>query len=186
MEYSSTWRTGAARSDDRRFPAYGPVEAVLGYAMFYVVVDRVTPAVVTVFSETVLDLSPSLVGLGLASALWFVFALTVVDQARRQLVALGVLADTGPPDLWSRLSLPPVSTGWHLVATVAGGAVAALTFEAAMAAVVALIPVVATVDVAAFVPGQILALLAFFVSYGVATRSLDRVAVRGVRALLSG
>ena len=34
--------------DGRYVPAYGPVDAVLGYALFYVVVDRATPTVVDV------------------------------------------------------------------------------------------------------------------------------------------
>lgn len=52
--------------EDSQFPAYGPIEAGLGYLLFYVLVGRTTPAVVTVFSETVLDLSPSFVQFGLA------------------------------------------------------------------------------------------------------------------------
>lgn len=55
--------------EDSQFPAYGPIEASLGYLLFYVLVNRVTPAVVTVFSDTVLDLSPSFVRFGLATAL---------------------------------------------------------------------------------------------------------------------
>jgi hypothetical protein len=44
-----------------------------------------------VFSDTVLDLSPSFVRFGLATALWFVLVVIVIDSARRQLAALGVV-----------------------------------------------------------------------------------------------
>ena len=67
---------------DRQFPAYGPIEAILGYGLFYFLVERVTPAIVTVFSETVLDLAPSFIRFGLAVTLWFILIVTVIDQLR--------------------------------------------------------------------------------------------------------
>ena len=82
------------RSRERRpVPAYGPVDALLGYGLFYVVVERATPTVVAVVGDAVGD--AALVRLGLALALWFVLAVTLIDQLQRQLAALGVVSGDG-------------------------------------------------------------------------------------------
>jgi len=166
------------------FPTYGPVEAVLGYALFYVLVDRTTPAVVEVFSETALDLSPSFVGFGLATALWFVLAVSVLDQVRRQLAALGVVSyDDYQLRVWSRVTPSSLRAAGYLLGVVVGGTVAALTFEPAVDALLGLIPVVGAVDVASFDLVGLLVLVTFFVAYSAATHSLDRLVVDGIRAL---
>jgi len=166
------------------FPAYGPIDAVLGYTLFYVVVDRVTPAVVEVFSETLLDLSPSFVGFALAAALWFILGVTVVDQTRRQLAALGVGSyDEYQLRVWSRVTPTSVRTAGYLAALAVGATVAALTFERAIEALLGFIPAVATADVAAFDVVGVVVLIVFFVSYGVATHSLDRLVIGTIRAV---
>jgi hypothetical protein len=188
MNTTVTTQSDRGAAQEPGFPAYGPVEAVLGYAMFYVVIDRVTPAVVETFSVTVLDLSPSFVRFGLAAALWFVLAVTALDQVRRQLVALGVLGD-GDDDpglrLWSRVTPGSLRISGYAATFVVGTAVAAVTFERAIAALLALIPAVATADAVAVNLGGGLVLAVFFVAYGVATHSLDRLVVGTVRALVS-
>lgn len=167
----------------RDFPAYGPIEAVLGYALFYVLVDRVTPAVVAVFGEDV-GLSPSFVRFGLAAALWFVLAVTAPDQVRRQLAALGVGSDDDYRlRTWSRVTPESVRTAGYLAALVVGSGVALVTFESAVEALLSLIPVVGAVDVAAFDFVDLLVLITFFVAYSAATHSLDRLVVGALRAL---
>src|SRR6056297_2245399 len=91
MEYTSSSRSTATARDRPQFPAYGPIDAVLGLVLFYVVVDRATPTVVDVFGEVLPDVSSSTVELGLAIFLWFVVAVTLIEQLRRQLIALAVL-----------------------------------------------------------------------------------------------
>ena len=76
--------------DRGHVPAYGPVDALLTYAMFYVVIDRVTSTMQSTLSAAVPGLSPDTVGLGLAAFLWFVLVVTIIDQARRQLAAVGI------------------------------------------------------------------------------------------------
>lgn len=68
---------------DDQFPAYGPIAAILGC----VLVVRVTPAVVTVFSDAGLDPSRSFVRFGLATASWFVLVV-IVDRAVEALLKL--------------------------------------------------------------------------------------------------
>ncbi|SEP03706.1 hypothetical protein SAMN04487948_111109 [Halogranum amylolyticum] len=172
---------------DRQFPAYGPIEAALGYVLFYVLIDRVTPAIVTVFSDTVLDLSPSFVRFGLATALWFMLVVVVVDQTRRQLAALGVVTyDDLQLRLWSRVTASSLRTAGYLLALVAGTAIAVISFDRAVEALLTLIPVVATVDVVAVDLTEVFVMVVFFVAYSVAAHSLDRLVIGGIRVLASG
>ena len=88
------WRmaSGTARTTpdaDIHVPAYGPVEGVLGVALFYVLVDRASPMVVSVTAELLPGVPASAIRTSLAASIWVVGAVTVVDQLRRQLAALG-------------------------------------------------------------------------------------------------
>lgn len=176
---------GEARHVDEgasRFPAYGPIEASLGYLLFYVLVGRATPAVVTAFGDTVPGLSPSSVRFGLAAALWFVLAVTATDQLRRQLAALGVGSyDDDELRVWSRVAPSSLRTTGYLSALIVGTAVAAATFDRAVAALLSLIPVVAAVDVAAFDPVGLVVLVVFLLAYSGAAHSLDRLVIGAVR-----
>jgi hypothetical protein len=177
-------RTGVRKRG--ALPAYGPIDAAFGYVVFYVFVDRATPTIVDVFSD-VLAVSPSLVGLGLAAALWFILAVTLVDQVRRQLAALGI--GTHPSVSKSRW-VPDVPSEIRLVVYLAlvsvGGTVSVLTFDRAIDAGISMIRVVATVDVSAIVPLDFVAMIVFFVAFGLATHALDRLLIGGVRALFAG
>jgi hypothetical protein len=85
---SRTPQTTAGRRP--HLPAYGPIDGVLGFAVFYVFVERATPTVVDVFTAAVPGVAASTVGFGLAALLWFVLAVTLLDQLQRQLAAVGV------------------------------------------------------------------------------------------------
>ncbi|MDB9232669.1 hypothetical protein [Halorubrum ezzemoulense] len=117
--------------DDSQFPPHGPVEACLGYLLFYILVIRVTPAVVAMSGDAALSLPSSFVRFGLAAALWFVLVVTAVDQARR-LAALGV-GTNDDPGLRVRSRVVPSSprTTGYLLALIADTAVAMVTFDGA-------------------------------------------------------
>ncbi|MFC7132089.1 MULTISPECIES: hypothetical protein [Salinibaculum] len=168
----------------REFPAYGPIEAVFGYALFYVLVERATPSVVEMFSQTVLDLSPSTVRFGLAAALWFVLVVTAFDHGRRQLAALGLVSyDEYRLRVWSRVTPSSLRTAGYLVALLVGGSVAALTFQPAVETLLSLFSVFTTVDPTRLDVVGLVTMVAFFVAYGAATHSLDRLVVGAIRAL---
>jgi hypothetical protein len=176
----------ATGTTSQAFPAYGPIEALLGYVLFYVIVDRVTPDIVETFGETVLDLSPSFVRFGLAAALWFVLVVALIDQARRQLAALGLVSyEEYQLRLWSRVTPASVRTAGYLAGLLVGGGVAALTFGPAVETLRSLITIVATTDIAAFDVAGFLVMTAFFVAYGLATHSLDRLVIDVIRVLPS-
>ncbi|WP_440991711.1 hypothetical protein [Haloarchaeobius baliensis] len=182
--------TVTARSRDHArlgpaFPAYGPVDAALGYWLFYVVVDRATPTVVDLFAGRVLELSPSLVRLGLAALLWFVLAVTVLDQLRTQFDALTGRSAAGRG--WVIHPLIPAQY-WLLVYGLGAGlagATALVTFEVGVSGAVTLIEGIATFDLAAILLLDVVAVVVFFVSFAVASFSLDRLTIRTIRELLA-
>lgn len=186
METRVTTSTMGRTGGGNGFPAYGPVDAALGYWLFYVIVDRATPTVVDLFGGGVLDLSPSLLRLGLATLLWFVLAVTVVDQLRTQFDALngGEADDRG----WLSVSRLVPDQYWLLaygLAAALAGATALVTFEVGVAAAVTLIESIATFDVAAILMLDVVTVVVFFVSFAVASFSIDRLTIRTVRALLA-
>ena len=171
---------GRAARTGPSFPADGPIDSALGYLLFYVLVDRATPTIVDVATD-ILPVSPSLVGTALAALLWFVLATTLLDQGRRQLAALGVVGSDARRRS-RRLSGRAALT--HLVVVLVGGAVAWLTVDRALATAVALIPIVTRLDASAFPVADIVVLVVFFVAFGVATHSLDRLVFGSIRNLL--
>ena len=168
----------------RYVPAYGPVDAVLGYALFYVVVDRVTPAAVDVGATVLPGVDAAAIRFALAVALWFILVVTTIDQLRRQLAAAGVsIHHEVDPDPNTRTPpSEPLALG-YLLGLVFGSGVAWLTFEPAMRALVGLLPVVGTLDVGGLPVAPLVVVAAFFLSFAVATRSLDRLLVGGIRWL---
>jgi hypothetical protein len=169
-------------SEPRRssLPAYGPIDALLSYVVFYIFVDRATPTVVEVITTALPNISPSLVQLGLAVALWFILAVTLIDQLRRQLAAFGV----GSHDDVSRAERSGVAPtdlqlGGYLVVLLLGSIIATWTFEPAIRAGISFIQIVGTLDTSAFVLVEFGLMIVFFISFAGATRALDRLIIGG-------
>jgi hypothetical protein len=183
---SAERRGSADDGPSTQFPAFGPVDAVLSYALFFGIVDRVTPVVLEVVTETVLDLSASLVGLFLAALLWFVLAVTIIEQVRRQLAALGVI-DSSPEEfrVWARLPAGRLQTGGYLLGFGFGAIIAWVTFEGAIEAIVSVIPAVATVDPSGVAVSKLFEMVVFFVAFSAGAHSLDRLVIGWVQTLLS-
>lgn len=161
-------------------PAYGPVDACLGYLVFYVFVDRATPTVVEVVTGALSGVPGSAVRVGLGFALWFVLAVTVIDQLRRQYEAyVAAQRDeaAGHPEPWLLA---------HLLLVLGPGAIAVLTFDGAVETGIRLIELVATLDVAAFPPVDVALMVVFFVAFGLSSWALDRLLIGGLRELLAG
>jgi hypothetical protein len=176
------------RADPRRspLPAYGPVDAVLGYVVFYVFVDRATPAIVDALATALPDVAASLFRAGLAAVLWFVLAATLLDQLRRQLAALGVgsRADVRRAER-PRAAPTGLQLAGYLVVFLLGGVVAVWTFEPAVRAGISLIWIVGTLDVTRFVFLEFVLMVVFFVAFASATRALDRLIIGGIRSVLT-
>lgn len=87
--------------------------------------------------------------------------------------------------VWSRVTPPSLRTAGYLLALIASTVVVVITFDRAVEALMSLIPVVATVDVAAFDFVELFVMVAFFVAYSVAAHSLDKLVIGGIQALMS-
>ncbi|WP_410767396.1 hypothetical protein [Haloferax sp. DFSO60] len=178
---------GHTESRSRRvqsFPAYGPIDAAISYTVFYIFVEYATQTIVEAVTTVFPTVSPSSVRFGLAVFLWFILAVTLLDQIRRQLSALG--GDATDDSRWYNRPSGVPSGSWMVVygvLTVVGGAIAYLTFDSALETGRVMIQLVATLDVSSFVPLDFIVLVVFFVSFGVATRSLDRLVIGGIRAI---
>lgn len=161
-------------------PAYGPIDALLGFAVFYVFVDRATPTVVDVVTAALPGVTAGTVGFALAAALWFVLVVALLDQARRQLTAL---RET------ERRETPTTATEPRLLSYAAlvlvGGVIAAWTFERAIEAGIAFIRAMATLEFGSLVPVELAVMVVFFVTFGVASWALDRLVIGGLRSQLA-
>lgn len=178
-------RTHHGRDRHPHLPAYGPVDAVVGYAVFYVFVERATPTTVDVFTTAVPGIAAETVRLALAALLWFVLAVTVLEQLQRQLAALGVGTRTAVARADREAGTPGETRLLaYLGGLAAGGAVAVWTFETAVQAGIALIRIVGTLDSSAFVTVEFVVMVVFFVGFAVATHSLDRLVIGTVRRLI--
>jgi hypothetical protein len=176
---------GAAAADG--FPAYGPVDAALGYLLFYVVVDRATPTVLSVAGDVFPDVASSAVGFALAAFLWFVLGVTALEQGRRQAVAAGLVGgDAGTASVWPSVLPAETTDQFYLALLVVSGLVAGWTFETALETLVSLVRIVAALDVAALDLVALLVTAVFFLAYETATVSLDRLLVGTVRRLFAG
>jgi hypothetical protein len=168
----------------RQVPAFGPIEAVLGYVLFYVLVDRLTPALVTVLADGVVDLSAATIRFVFAAALWFVLVVSAMDQTRRQLAALGLVSEADNRlGLWSRVTPTSLRTAGYLLASVAGSALAAVTFEPAVQALRSFITLLGAGELAAFEAIELVFPTVFVISYSLAGHSLDRLVIGGIREL---
>ncbi|MUV57168.1 hypothetical protein GJ632_07280 [Halogeometricum sp. CBA1124] len=186
MSSYSDSRLRTAPRKRHEFPAYGPVDAVLGLLLFYYLVDRATPTVVAVLTESTLSLSPSLVRFGLAAFVWFVLAVTVLEQVRRQLASLGIgRYDANRSSIFGRKTPTETQALVALVAVLVFGLAAAWTFESAVSTAMSMIRVVATLDAGAFVPGEFAVMVVFFISFSLASKALDRLLVGGFRMLFT-
>ncbi|KAB1185377.1 MULTISPECIES: hypothetical protein [Haloferax] len=170
----------------RSFPAYGPIDSILGFVVFYIFVERATPTIVAVFSTAIPGLSASAIGFGIAALLWFIFVVTILDQLRRQLAALGV-GSRGDVERSTREGGTPSGTLvlLYVGAVVLGGAIAAWSFERAVDAGIMMIQIVGTLDITRFDLLAFVVMIVFFVSFGAATRALDRLVIGGFRAVLT-
>ncbi|KTG13638.1 hypothetical protein AUR66_19335 [Haloferax profundi] len=117
-------------SEQEPFPAYGPVDSLLSFAMFYVFVDRATPTIVDVLTDAIPSVSPSGVGFAIAALLWFIFVVTLVDMARHQYEALASRPSGESDQNFYGRSMPDTTLFVvYAAVVVVGGVVAAWTFE---------------------------------------------------------
>ena len=168
---------------DAGFPAYGPVEAALGYVVFYVFVTRATPTVAEVLPSAIEGLAPSTVRFGLAVVLWLALAANLLEQVRRQVVA--VRTGYGDDFFQAAVATETWMLGYGLM-LLFGGLVAWVTFDRAVESGIEMLRILVTLDFGALVVAEVVVLIAFFVCWGVAIRAADRLVIGGLRTARGG
>jgi hypothetical protein len=176
-------RDALERTDARRtggWPEYGPVDAVLGLGLTYLVVDRATPAVVDVSRDVLPSVSSSAVQTALAAFLWFVVVVTVLDQGVRQVRAYA--GEREETSLWRWV--PSESEATVAVSSlVLGGVLAAWSYEVALATVPEAVRAVASLDWTILTSVEFVTLVVFLIAFNVATWGADRLVIGGVRSM---
>jgi hypothetical protein len=171
------------------YPAYGPIEAVVGVGLFYLIVDRVTPTLVAGLDGPLPDLVPEPLTTFMAFLLWVVLGATVTGVVLTQLRE-NPREFTTPAECDEFLASNQPSA-WEYsrngAMALLGGAIALLTwntfiFVLRSITVVVVEPggaveaTVAVTDVAVFV--------VFLVGFAACVRGLDRLVVGGLRDLV--
>ena len=170
-------------------PEYGPVEGLVGFGIFYLLVDRLTPALVSALSGPLPDLAPDTIRLGTAGLCWLVFGLTLLSIALTQLADNPrKFADSAARERFLDDHRPTESgLRLHLVLMVFGGATAVLAWDTAVAVLESMFPIVVAAGgplPAVLSLGNAAILVAFFLGFAAYARGLDRLVVGGMREFL--
>ncbi|MFB6104627.1 MAG: hypothetical protein ABEJ57_06015 [Halobacteriaceae archaeon] len=173
--------TIVSRSSTSGVPAYGPIDAALGFVVFFLFLERATPHVVDVLTD-VAGLHASVVRLGLAAFLWFIFLVTFLDQLNRQYLAVQVVPPPGDR------SVRRPARSWVVIrvgAVIVGGAIAVWTFDAAVETGITFFEMLVRLDLSLFDVGALMGLVGFFIAFGIASWALDRLVIRGLRIVVA-
>jgi len=169
-------------------PEFGPIEALVGFGVFAVLVDRLTPAAVAGLADRFPDLIAPFTT-GTAVLLWLVGGVTVLHVAL-DLFRPNPRTFTDPEarDAFLDAQRPSAAdVRRNLVVMVLGAATALLAWETVVAVFEAMIPVV--IEPGGQLPaslslGNVAILVVFFLAVAAYARALDRLVVGGAREFL--
>jgi len=171
------------------YPAYGPVESALGFGLFYLIVDRVTPVLVAELSGEFPDLVPGPFRTFTAMLLWLLLGITVLTAVLDQVRDNPRIFDT-PEDRREFLAdnRPTAGEYWRYAGLAGLGAVvAAVTWDRFFEVLPDLLVVVVSQDggeLAGTPAVDVVAFVAFFLAFAAFSRGLDGLAVGAFRDLL--
>lgn len=170
------------------YPEYGSISGVLGYWLFYYVVDLATEPLAERLPAVLPDLTASVVTTWLAVTLWFFLGVTILDVVLRQVRPNPhAFESEGERTRFLRSRRPTsVENTLYLGALAVGTALVALNWTAPAALVPRLVATLGSVEALAAVPAfDVAGLVAFFVGFWWTTFALDRLLVGGLRAFVA-
>lgn len=171
------------------YPAYGPVESLVGFGLFYLLVDRLTPVVADALAGPVPALVPEPFATLVALLLWLVFGLTVGTTVLAQVRANPpTFGSANERDAFLDANRPSERDyRFNLALLVLGGSTAVLAWPTMLEVLRGLLPVVVTLDgtvPAVLTVGNVAVLVVFFLGFAAYARGLDRLVVGGMREFL--
>lgn len=185
-------RTAAHRDRDGPlrvfYPAYGPIDSVLGFGLFYLLVDLATPLLAEALAG-LLGVESAAVETFAAVLLWAVFAATAFGAVLTQTADNPrTFDDRTEREAFLAANRPrPWEYRLHVALATLGGAVAALAWETFVVVFEALLPAVVELDgtvPAVLTPGNVAAFVVFFLGFAAFSRGLDRLVIGTLRESL--
>lgn len=168
------------------YPEYGPVEAVLGLGVFYLVVDVATPVLVETLAEPMPGLVPEPLTTLTAASVWVVAGLVVFATAVDQWQAnprefesrkeRDHFLDASRPDEWRYYAYAGV--------VLVGATVAYFSWDTFQMVLERSIVTVVEADASIVVgtlDAEVVVFVAFFLGTAAVTRGIDRIVVGSIR-----
>jgi len=169
------------------YPEYGLVDAILGFAMFYVVVATVTEPMAEGLSG-ILGVGPGAVRTWFAIALWVILGLTTLDQVTKQLRANPHrFADADERRTFLERERPgPIRYLGAILATAVGGGIAWFLLDEFLIAIVSVVGIVlGPATITSISLWTVFWLVSFSIGFGLFTFGLDRLVIGLVRDLIA-
>ena len=187
---ATTERTAQDRRPVRLlYPEYGPLEALIGFGVFYLILDYMMPTLVDTLAGPFPDLVPDPLATGTAMLLWLflgvIVAATVLDFLDKN---PREFEDRSERDTYLDENRPSDRHFQHNLALMfLGGATAVLSWSTAIEVLREMFPVV--VELGGLVPpGSSLVdgavFVVFFIGVAAYARGLDRLVIGGMREFL--
>ena len=184
-------RVGESRSDFDwlLYPEYGPIDSIVGFAIFYLLVDALTPTFVDALALVLPDVATSTLTTGTALALWLVAGITALTVVLPQVAANPRRFDSRDErDAFLDANRPSeMQYKVNLTLLVLGGATAFLAWRTVLDVFRGMLPVV--VELGGEIPpvltaGNVAIFVVFVVGVAAYARGLDRLVIGGVREFL--
>lgn len=190
-EGSDVSTPGETRSEGRRFaihyPEYGIVEAFVGYALFYTVVDFATPILVKSLAADFPAYVPGAVQTWAAAALWIILGLTILGQLQVQVSVNPRVFETREELINFLRDERPIGWKYRLNVTLAlvGGIVVWALWSAFWNALEELLLAMPEVDAVTVLALETIGSIAVFaMAFAVLSRGIDRLVTGVVRETL--
>ena len=181
--------TRDSRSVRLLYPEYGPVEALVGFGVFFLIVEWMTPALVDTLAGPFPDLVPEPLTTVTAVLLWVVLGVTVLSIVLTLLTPNPrEFGDRSERDAFLDANRPSDREyRFNLVLMVLGGATAVLAWPTFIEVLRETFPMV--VELGGPVPtvwtlGNVAIFVVFVLGVAAYTRGLDRLVIGGMREFL--
>lgn len=171
------------------YPEYGAIDSLVGFAIFYLILDTLSPTLVDALATALPSVAPDTIGTGLALLLWLVAGVTALAIVVPQVQANPRRFETRHErDAFLDANRPSATQyRFALALVVLGGIVSVLAWQTFLDVLGALLPFVIELDgtlPSTLSPATVAVFVLFVVGFAAYSRGLDRLVIGVVRDLL--